>query len=142
MFQIPLALIVFNRPELTRGLLDCLRPIRPKRLFLVADAARPEHEGDAEKVARTGDALSEIDWPCDITPIFADQSLARPDSSFLDGLLTRDVLKLNLGIGKHRLQLVNACLSDSGSRHDQFFELRQTGQLLKSVISDFGASQV
>lgn len=75
MFEIPLVLIVFNRPELTRGLLDCIRKIHPTRLFLVADGARHDRAEESEKVARTREVLREIDWPCNITKIFAEHNM-------------------------------------------------------------------
>lgn len=47
----PLALFVFNRPELTRQALARLAEIRPRRLFVIADG--PRSEAEAERCRET-----------------------------------------------------------------------------------------
>ena len=47
----PVVMLVFNRPELTRAVLDQIRPARPSVLLVVADGPRPGHPADGEKCA-------------------------------------------------------------------------------------------
>ncbi|MCG8650658.1 MAG: glycosyltransferase family 2 protein [Pirellulales bacterium] len=75
MFDVPIALMVFNRPEMARGLVDSLRVIRPSRLFVIADGPRPDRAGEAKLVSRTRQAVEQIDWPCQITRVFAKENL-------------------------------------------------------------------
>ena len=37
---IPILLIVFNRPELTKKLIKSLRLLKPKKIYIVADGPR------------------------------------------------------------------------------------------------------
>lgn len=75
MTDAPIALIIFNRPEMTRSLVDCLRDNRPSRLFVIADGARDDRCGEADKVAQTRDVIGEIDWPCEISQLYSDKNL-------------------------------------------------------------------
>ena len=59
-------LIVFNRPDLTRRLVDALRDAKPSLLYLSADGPRPHRPGEAELCAATRAELDRIDWPCRI----------------------------------------------------------------------------
>ena len=45
--EIPVLLTVFNRPDKTRAVIEALRQIKPKRLFVSADGPRPGHPDDA-----------------------------------------------------------------------------------------------
>ena len=41
--------LVFNRPDTTRKSFEAIRQARPERLYIGADGARPEREGEQEK---------------------------------------------------------------------------------------------
>lgn len=75
MSDIPIAIIVFNRPDMAHALVNRLREIRPSRLFVIADGARSDRPDEAEQVAKTRSAINHIDWPCDIARIYSDQNL-------------------------------------------------------------------
>lgn len=62
----PLLLIVFNRPEQTRQVLNEVRKVQPPRLYIAADAPRLHKQGEVEKCRETLALLSIVDWPCDI----------------------------------------------------------------------------
>lgn len=63
----PILLIVFNRPETTRQVLDALRPDRPPLIFVAADGPRKGNDRDWTRCAETLDAVRKgIDWPCDV----------------------------------------------------------------------------
>ncbi len=58
-------LVSFRRPDLTRRVLDVLRRVRPARLYLATDAARPDRPVEAAACAEVRRALDEgVDWPC------------------------------------------------------------------------------
>jgi hypothetical protein len=72
-FDIPVALIVFNRPRHTRLMLAEVAKARPKTLFVIADGPRRPDEGAA--VAEVRDLVAAIDWPCDIRTNYSDTNL-------------------------------------------------------------------
>lgn len=63
---VPVVLTIFNRPDFTARLVAALRPIRPKRIFVLADAPRPDHPADPEACRGARSAVEAIDWPCAI----------------------------------------------------------------------------
>ena len=64
--EIPVVLILFNRPECLRRVIEALRPVRPKRLFLVADGPRPDHARDVEACRRARAVIDAVAWPADL----------------------------------------------------------------------------
>lgn len=75
MLETAVALIVFNRPDTTARVLEVLRAVRPRRLFVIADGPRPERAGEADLCARTRDVVRGVDWDCDLSTQFADANL-------------------------------------------------------------------
>lgn len=60
-------LVSFRRPDLTRRVLDVLRRVRPARLYLATDAARPDRPAEVAANAEVRRALDEgVDWPCSV----------------------------------------------------------------------------
>lgn len=49
----PLLLIAWRRPHTLRQVIDAIRPVAPKHLYVVCDHPNPERPGEAEKVAAT-----------------------------------------------------------------------------------------
>ena len=67
-YQTPIVLFVFNRPDLTSKVMDAIRSVRPKQLFVVADAPRTS-SGDSSEAALCSESLSiatAIDWDCEL----------------------------------------------------------------------------
>lgn len=61
----PVLLLLFNRPDLTRGLVESLRIVRPGELYVAVDGPREGVPDDSEKVEAVRKiAEEEIDWPC------------------------------------------------------------------------------
>lgn len=75
LFTTPVALIAFNRPELTARTLAAIRAARPRELYLVVDGPRSSRPDDAEKCAATRAVLEDIDWPCEVHRRYADENL-------------------------------------------------------------------
>src|SRR5262249_13258656 len=72
-FDVPVALIVYNRPEFTRQLIAALRLVCPRHVLVVADA--PSRAGDDIRCQQVSAAVSEIDWSCEIEVNVADNHL-------------------------------------------------------------------
>lgn len=70
----PVLLIVFNRPDLVRQVLDALRTVQPSRLYVAADGPRPGHPDDPARTAAVRDLVSTVDWPCTVQTRFADEN--------------------------------------------------------------------
>lgn len=60
----PVALFIFNRPDLTRRVFEEIRRVKPKHLFVIADGARNKDEWEKCNAAR--DIITLVDWSCEI----------------------------------------------------------------------------
>jgi hypothetical protein len=70
----PVLLIVFNRPDTTALMLKALESVRPSRLFIAADAPRPDRPDESARCAATRALVSRIPWPCSVETLFADEN--------------------------------------------------------------------
>jgi hypothetical protein len=76
MFSTPILLLIFNRPNHTRTVLERIRMLRPKNLFVVADGPRKGNIEDIEKCRLTREtATTMVDWDCKLTTLFRDENL-------------------------------------------------------------------
>jgi len=75
MFQTPVLLITFNRAKNTRCVIDALRSVKPKNLYVFQDGCRIGNIDDIEKCSEVRSVLNEIDWVCDIKTKFSDNNL-------------------------------------------------------------------
>jgi hypothetical protein len=71
----PILLLLFNRPDLTRQLIDRLARIRPERLFIAIDGPRAEVESDAALCLEVRKIVEAIPWPCEIQWLIRDENL-------------------------------------------------------------------
>lgn len=72
-FDVPVALIVYKRLELTKQSFEAVRKIQPKKLYIIADG--PRNEEDRHKVLAVRDYLdTHIDWDCEIHRNYADRN--------------------------------------------------------------------
>ncbi len=62
----PVALIIFNRPNLTQRVLGEIRKIRPTKLLVIADAPRLNRKDDIENCAQARNLIEKIDWDCEV----------------------------------------------------------------------------
>lgn len=62
----PLLLLAYNRPEKMRGLVEALRPLAPRVVYVVVDGPKPGDARDAERVQQVRDAVAEIDWEVEL----------------------------------------------------------------------------
>lgn len=73
--EIPVLLTIFNRPEKTKAVIENLRQIKPKRIFVAADGPRIDHPQDHEKCRLAREAATSIDWACDVKTRFLDDNI-------------------------------------------------------------------
>lgn len=74
-FNTPILFIVFNRPDTTRRVFDEIRKIKPKQLFIAADAPRFEKIGEKELSDEVKLIFSDIDWPCEVHKLYQEKNL-------------------------------------------------------------------
>lgn len=75
----PVALILFNRPDVTARIFEEVRKVRPSKLLVVADGPRANRPGDAEKCAQTRAILDRVDWDCEVIRCFSDKNMGCRD---------------------------------------------------------------
>lgn len=79
----PVALLIFNRPDLTQRVFSAIRQAQPRQLFVIADGPRDEKD---EKLCRQArEIASGVDWKCEVKTNFADTNLGcgrRPATGF------------------------------------------------------------
>jgi hypothetical protein len=70
-YDVPLVLIIFNRPDTARRVFEMVCLMRPKILMVVADGPRTDRPGEAEKCAMVRSMIDEVDWPCEVVKNFS-----------------------------------------------------------------------
>lgn len=76
MLRTPVALILFNRPEMTGRVMREIAKARPARLFLIGDGPRPHRPEDAEKCAAARAAAEDlVDWDCEVLTNYSESNL-------------------------------------------------------------------
>src|SRR5262245_12755651 len=71
----PVALIIFNRPDLTERVFAEIARVRPKKLLIIADGPRRDRIGEAEKCAAARAIIERPDWPCEVLKNYSDVNL-------------------------------------------------------------------
>lgn len=65
-FPVPILLLVFNRPDLTTRVFQAIRQVRPRTLYVSADAPRTNSDSDLVLCAEVRQIVTNIDWPCNL----------------------------------------------------------------------------
>lgn len=73
--DIPVLLIVFNRPGTTKRVFEAIRKEKPRRLFVAADGPRLDMPGEAEKCAMARKYATAVDWDCELKTFFREENL-------------------------------------------------------------------
>lgn len=73
--NIPVVLIIFNRPALTAQTLSRIAQAKPKTLFVIADGPRLDHPQDQEKCTFSRAAIEKINWDCEIIRIYSESNM-------------------------------------------------------------------
>lgn len=72
--DVPVVLIIFNRPKTTKLVFDQIKKAEPTELFVIADGPRKEIESDRRLCEATRDII-QVDWECDVHKNYADENL-------------------------------------------------------------------
>ena len=63
-YDIPILIIAFNRPEISKETFEVIRKLQPSSLYVAIDGARHEVSGEAQKVKSVCDIYHEVNWTC------------------------------------------------------------------------------
>lgn len=76
MFQIPILLICFNRPDHVRQVLGEIRKQQPAQLFIAQDGPREDSPTDKERILQVRAVVQElVDWPCQLHTCYQEHNL-------------------------------------------------------------------
>jgi hypothetical protein len=75
MFDTPILILGFNRPELLSGLLEIVREIQPRHLFIAIDGPRAGCDSDSLLVLESRSVAGAIDWECNVRTLFRESNL-------------------------------------------------------------------
>lgn len=82
---VPVAYVIFNRPDCTKKSFESIRTARPKELFIIADGPRSDHVDDAELCAECRKIVEHVDWDCNVYRNYSEKNLGcgiRPSTGF------------------------------------------------------------
>jgi hypothetical protein len=79
-FTVPILLITYKRADTTRKVINTLREIRPSAVYFAANAPNPANPADPPLCQEVRDLVNEIDWPCNVTPLFREKHLNARES--------------------------------------------------------------
>jgi hypothetical protein len=71
----PVLFLIFNREDTSRRVFEQIRAAKPKKLYVAADGARKNKEGEAEKCEATRAIIKDVDWDCEVKTLFRDENL-------------------------------------------------------------------
>lgn len=74
MYDIPILIIVFNRPEKFQKLINNLKKIKPDNIYIFADGPRIGNNKDKELCKQTRAIVSEINWQCKVKSLFLNKN--------------------------------------------------------------------
>jgi len=75
MLQTPILFLIFNRPDTTAVLFEKIKAQKPKYLYIAADGARENKEGEAEKCEQVRKIATAVDWDCEVKTLFREENL-------------------------------------------------------------------
>ena len=73
-YDVPVALIVYKRVDLTKKVFAAIREVRPAELYIISDGPKGRDDADAVRCVREY-LDSHIDWPCNIHRDYAEKNL-------------------------------------------------------------------
>jgi len=73
--DVPILIIIFNRPDKVRQLIDSLSCIKPSKIYITADGPRPTHAADQKLCEDARRIATDIPWQCEIFTNFSDLNL-------------------------------------------------------------------
>lgn len=74
MYNIPILFIIFSRPDTTKRVFDRIRDIKPKRLYIAADAAREDRPDEIKRCEEVR-TLIHINWDCEVKTLYQTKNI-------------------------------------------------------------------
>lgn len=74
-YNLPVALIYFNRPNLLNITFNALREQKPSKLFLIQDGARKNNKEDYNDINECRKIVENIDWKCEVYKNYSEKNL-------------------------------------------------------------------
>jgi len=72
----PILLLGHSRPDTTSRVIESLRTVSPRKIYLAVDGPRTSAAGEAAKVRSVQEVmLGGIDWPCEVETLFRKENL-------------------------------------------------------------------
>ena len=65
-FEIPIVVIIFNRPDLAKMIFLEIKKIKPRELFVISDGPRESSSNDKDLVLKSRHIYENIDWDCNL----------------------------------------------------------------------------
>jgi hypothetical protein len=75
LFSVPIAFIIFNRPEVTLRTFSEIAKIKPKKLLVIGDGPRKSVTGEAERVQKTRAIIERVDWNCEVITNYSEVNM-------------------------------------------------------------------
>ncbi|MBF0205549.1 MAG: glycosyltransferase family 2 protein [Oligoflexia bacterium] len=69
-----IAFFIYNRPHLTQKIFAKIAEVRPRKLFIIADGAKPFHK-DQELCKKTREIVDHVPWNCEVVRIYSETNL-------------------------------------------------------------------
>lgn len=75
-YKIPVLFVIFKRKDTAMKSFERIKEVKPEKLYISGDGARPDIPGEAEAVAETRKAiLDAIDWDCEVKTRFHEHNI-------------------------------------------------------------------
>lgn len=74
-FDIPILLLIFNRPDTTEQVFQSIRSIKPARLYIAADGPRMYKLEEQALCVASRNIVNKIDWDCEVKTLFRESNL-------------------------------------------------------------------
>ena len=73
----PVALLIYRRPALVRGLMQTLEKARPRRIWILADGPRRDRGTEEAELCRATRKAAEdgVTWECEVRKVYAEENL-------------------------------------------------------------------
>lgn len=72
--EVPVLILIFNRPNHFERLLDQLKLAKPKKIYIAGDGPRQSYAGDELSINETRKKLELVNWPCEIHTLFQEKN--------------------------------------------------------------------
>jgi hypothetical protein len=73
--NVPILFIVFNRPDTTERVFKAIAMAKPVKLYIAADGARENKQGEKGLCEQTRKIAQNIDWDCEVKKLFQKENL-------------------------------------------------------------------